>query len=99
MAFRLAVLHKSPGLSVASMICNYLHPASGLIDQDRIRLIDDSEVTLTLDAVARSGHHVIFQIVESKSCVGAVSNVRIFISTPAASRPGQSRTNSNGPEN
>ncbi len=47
----------------------------GLVDQDRVDLVDDGEVVTTLNAVPGRHHHVVAQVVEAELGVGAVGDV------------------------
>ena len=47
----------------------------GLIDQDGVGLVDDGKVVPTLNALVRTGHHVVAQVVEAKLRVGAIGDV------------------------
>jgi hypothetical protein len=48
----------------------------GLVDQDRIDLVDDREVKLSLDAGLDARLHVVSQVVEAEFVVGSVGDVR-----------------------
>ena len=51
---------------------------SGLIDQNRVDLVDHREVVAALHAVLFVNLHVVAQIVETKLVVGAVGDVRLI---------------------
>ena len=46
----------------------------GLIDQNRIHLIDDGKIQLALHFVVQSKCHVVAQVIESEFIVGAIGN-------------------------
>ena len=48
---------------------------AGLVDQDRIHLIDDGEVVAALHEVLAAERHVVAQVVETEFVVGAVGDV------------------------
>ncbi len=48
----------------------------GLVDEDRVDLVDDREVKLSLDAGLDARLHVVAQVVEAELVVGSVGDVR-----------------------
>ena len=48
---------------------------AGLVDQDRVDLVDDGEMMPALDALVGAGHHVVSQIVEAELGVSAVRDI------------------------
>ena len=48
---------------------------AGLVDQNRVDLVDDGEVVAALDAVLERVGHVVAQVVEAELVVGAVGDV------------------------
>ena len=48
---------------------------AGLVDEDRVRLVDDAEVQLTLHRVGEVHDHVVTQVIESELAVLAVRDV------------------------
>ncbi len=48
---------------------------AGLVDEDRVDLVDDREVVAALHHVARLPGHVVAQVVEAELVVGAVGDV------------------------
>ncbi len=50
---------------------------AGLVDEDRVDLVDDREVVPALDEVIERPGHVVAQVVEAELVVGAVGDVRV----------------------
>ena len=48
---------------------------AGLVDEDRVDLVDDGEVVAALDEVVERPRHVVAQVVEAELVVGAVGDV------------------------
>src|SRR5699024_6431403 len=48
---------------------------AGLVDQDRVDLVDDRVVVAPLDLVLLAGGHVVAQVVEAELVVGSVGDV------------------------
>ena len=48
---------------------------AGLVDEDRVDLVDDREVVAALDALLDGVGHVVAQVVEAELVVGAVGDV------------------------
>ena len=48
---------------------------TGLVDEDRVDLVDDREVVAALHLVGQRGGHVVAQVVEAELVVGAVGDV------------------------
>ena len=51
---------------------------AGLVDQDRIDLVDDGEVHATLHTVFYFIDHVVAQIIKSKFVIGAIGDVSLI---------------------
>ena len=58
----------------------------GLVDQDRVHLVDDREVVAALDQLVLRPRHVVAQVVEAELVVGAVGDVARR--TARGARPG-----------
>ena len=58
----------------------------GLVDQDRIDLVDDGEVVLALDHVLQAEAHIVPEVVEAELVVGAVGDVGV-VGLAARARP------------
>jgi hypothetical protein len=48
---------------------------AGLVDEDRVDLVDDGEVVAALHQLGRAPRHVVAQVVEAELVVGAVGDV------------------------
>jgi hypothetical protein len=48
---------------------------TGLVDQDRVHLVDDGVVEAALHALARLIHHVVAQVIKTELVIGAVGDV------------------------
>ncbi len=59
---------------------------SGLVDQDRVNLIDDGEVVTALDEVIQAHRHVVAQVIEAEFVVRAVGDVARVLFAPLRGR-------------
>ena len=59
---------------------------AGLVDEDRVDLVDDAEVVATLHELGRVPGHVVAQVVEAELVVGAVGDVLGVLGPPLLGR-------------
>ena len=60
---------------------------AGLVDQDRVDLVDDREVVAALHQLVRRPRHVVAQVVEAELVVGAVGDVALVGGAVLGGRP------------